>query len=144
MLTVHMDKLLNFREKVLLAPGFEPGSPVLYSLKITDQSSENLPLILLNIVCAKSCSCPGPYPTVVYPEFHIGCRLDQELFILPSCFHLFPNYFIINNLHPINCISSPKILCVTNNSFFSSFTNIQLFSSKSMFIELGTTNPPFI
>ena len=28
-------------------------------------------------------SCPGPYPTVACPEFQVGCRLCQELFILP-------------------------------------------------------------
>ena len=22
-----------------------------------------------------TCSCPGPYPTVVCPQFHVGCRL---------------------------------------------------------------------
>jgi hypothetical protein len=30
-------------------------------------------------------SCLGPYPTAACPEFHIGCRLDWELFTLPKC-----------------------------------------------------------
>ena len=27
-------------------------------------------------------SCPGPYPTVAGPDFHVGCRLGKELFAL--------------------------------------------------------------
>ena len=30
-------------------------------------------------------SCQGPYPTAAYPEFHVRCRLDGELFSLPVC-----------------------------------------------------------
>jgi hypothetical protein len=31
-------------------------------------------------------SCPGPYPTAACPEFHIGYRLDREVFTLSvSC-----------------------------------------------------------
>ena len=28
--------------------------------------------------------CPGPYPMAVFPQRHIGCWLDRELFTLPS------------------------------------------------------------
>ena len=34
-------------------------------------------------------SCPGPYPTAVCPDFHIGCRLSRELFILLVCWYRF-------------------------------------------------------
>ena len=30
-------------------------------------------------------SCPGPYPMATCPEFHIGWRLNRELFTLPVC-----------------------------------------------------------
>ena len=28
-------------------------------------------------------SCPGPYATAACAEFHVGCRLDREIFTLP-------------------------------------------------------------
>ena len=29
-------------------------------------------------------SCLGPYTMAACPEFHVGCRLGQELFTLPT------------------------------------------------------------
>jgi hypothetical protein len=49
-------------------------------------------------------SCPGPYQMAAYLEFHIGCKLDWELFTLPSYFVdwsstnvYFPGYKINNH-----------------------------------------------
>ena len=28
--------------------------------------------------------CPDPYPTAACPEFYFGCRLERELFTLPT------------------------------------------------------------
>ena len=39
--------------------------------------------------------CPGPYPTAACLEFEVGCRLDRELFSLPSCF---------TNMNVVHCI----------------------------------------
>ena len=59
----------------------------------------------------------GPYPTTACPEFHVGCRLDQELFTLLT--YTFSHQWEIS----INIASSSTLILFTVILFVAIFIN---------------------